>query len=374
MGLRRYFGVLYGILVVLIVAIAIWWIVFLTQEGRTYEQLQIQRMTTDRIHAEEMIRSVPEIKVDPAGKLGGTYPHLLFHETADGVRVEIDPAAIASVKKEARSRQRMFTAEGIFFLLLLGAGTTILTLAYRSERDFKRARELFLTGATHELKTPLASLHLYTETLDRPELEGGDRSRIRACMLKDIQRLETLVEQILALGYEEEETRSQRTTLNLAEEVRTVLAEMDGFLRGHQTTVETDLPSGHYIRGNRFIFALVLRNLLSNAVLHSPSPVRVVVTLNRSGPWIRLAVRDWGPGIGRADRKRIFKEFLRGEGVGNSEPDLEDKRHRPIGAGLGLYLVKRKVEMMGGDVELESEVGKGSVFTLILPATEKEQV
>ncbi len=373
MVLRRYYGLLYGVLVVLIVALGAWWVIFLTQEGRNYERYQLQRMATDRIHAEYLIRTVPEVQSDPTGQLGETYPHLIFRATEDGITAEIDSLAVARVQREARRRQRMFTGEGIFFLLLLAAGTTILTLAYRSERAFKRARELFLTGATHELKTPLASLRLYTETLDRPELGAEESGRIRTRMLEDIGRLELLAEQILALGYEEEDSRSRYESLDVAEEVQAVLAEMDGFIRGHGARVETDLLPDQFVRGQRFVFALVLRNLLSNAVLHSPPPARVAITSAREGQWLRLSVQDHGPGIPRAERKRIFQEFVRAVDRGGSHAPLKEGHRHSAGAGLGLYLVKRKMEMMGGKVELDSEVGKGSTFTLALPVHGKEE-
>jgi signal transduction histidine kinase len=359
--LRRYFGVLYGILVALIVAIGVWWVIFLTHEGNRHERYELQRMATEREHAAQLIQNVPEIWADPQKHLGATYPDLIFRETADGVQVDIAPESIARVQREAQRWRRMFTAEGVFFLVLLAAGTTILTVAYRSEREFKRARELFLTSATHELKTPLASLRLYTETLDRPELGGKEGAAIRQRMLQDIQRLESLLEQILAMGYEEAAGLGKREILDLAAETRTILAEMDSFFTGHSAQVATDLPGGHHVLGQRFVLSMMLRNLLVNAVVHSRPPARVSLALSRQGRWVRLAVRDQGPGIARRDRKRIFEGFVR-----LAEPG--DQSRPPTGAGLGLYLVKRKAELMGGRVELESEVGHGSTFTLVLPA------
>jgi signal transduction histidine kinase len=370
MVLRRYFGLLYGTLVVLIVALGVWWVYFLTSEGRTHEQIQLQRLSTDQIQANYLIQTVPQIAADPASHLSETYPHLLFRETATGYEAEIDPEAIDQVRQEVRRRQRMFTAEGIFFLLLLAAGTTILTLAFRSEREFKRARELFLTGATHELKTPLASLRLYTETLQRPNLKAASAERIHAHMVEDVERLENLVEQILALGYDEEGAGSHREVLDVGQETRDVLGELEGFLAGHGATVATDLPAEHLVWGQRFIFSLLLRNLLSNAVYHSRGPARIHITLGRDGAWVRLAVKDSGPGISRAERKNIFKEFVRGAETRGPEAEKSVTNQQHNGAGLGLYLVKRKVEMMGGKVELDSKPGEGATFTLVMPAYE----
>lgn len=366
MRLKRYFGLLYAVLVLLIVSIGVWWVVFLSYEGSRYEKFQLARMEADSTNAALLINAVPEIRDDPKGKLGDVYPHLTFREVRGGFEVSIDPAAVSEVRREAGRRRRMFTAEGIFLLCLLAAGSTILTLAYRSEREFKRARELFLAGATHELKTPLASLRLYTETLGRERLGEKEATGIRERMLEDVSRLETLLEQILALGYDEDAARSLAEVFDAGEEAEGVLQDMQGYLSAHEAAVETDLPAGHRIRAPRLVFALVLRNLVSNAVSHSDSPARVRVTLQRSGSWLRLAVRDWGPGIARKHRERIFRGFSRVIGAG-SEGRNSGR------AGLGLYLVKRQTEMMGGRVELGSEVGEGSTFTLVLPACDGDR-
>jgi len=370
--LRRRLGLLYGILVTLILVMGVWWVYFLNQDARSYEQYRRQHMSLDRLQAIRLLETSETIRTDPAGQLGEVYPFLLFTPTATGHDVSIDPAALDAVRHEARRRQRMFAAEGIFFLLLLAAGTTVLTLAYRSERAFKQARELFLAGATHELKTPLASLRLYLETLERTDLTPADAARIRPRMLEDLERLENLVEQILALGYLDSadptanlggESQSLTESLDVACETRQVVADLVNLFERHGVDLQLELPEGLFIRGRSFDFSLALRNLLTNAVFHSPSPAVVRLSLFRDGDWIRLAVRDSGPGIPRQDRERIFAGFVR-------LPSAADSSRRSRGAGLGLYLVRHKAECLGGRVELASEPGHGSTFTLVLPATD----
>lgn len=365
MSLRRHLGLLYGILVLLIAAIGVWWIVFLTYEGRDYERSQLDRMAADRANAALLLRSSPEIRADPERHLGAAYPYLAFRGSGDSLEVAIRPEAVAEVKHEAGRRKRMFTAEGSFLLLLLAAGSTILVLSYRSEREFKRARELFLTGATHELKTPLASLRLYTETLGRSEIGAREAARIRGSMLDDVERLETLLEQILALGYEDDASQNSWEVLDPAEETKKILGGMQGYLTAHNARVETDLPQGHSLSAPRSILALVIRNLITNAVRHSPSPAEVSVSLRKEGHWLRLAVKDRGPGIPRKFHQKIFDGYVHVDDEGG----LSRKSDR---AGLGLYLVRRQTRMMGGRVELESDVGEGSTFTLVLPALDRE--
>ncbi|MFH1845863.1 MAG: HAMP domain-containing sensor histidine kinase, partial [bacterium] len=243
-------------------------------------------------------------------------------------------------------------------------------LAYRSERAFKQARELFLAGATHELKTPLASLRLYLETLERPDLSAADAARIRPRMLEDLERLENLVEQILALGYLdstdpttdlENGHQSLAESLDVASETRQVVADLVNLAERHGAKLHLELTTGLFIRGQSFDFSLALRNLITNAIFHSPPPASVRLSTKRDGDWIRLAVRDGGPGIPRQDRERIFAGFVRLDRAAGSS-------RRQRGAGLGLYLVRHKAECLGGRVEVASEPGQGSTFTLVLPA------
>jgi signal transduction histidine kinase len=254
----------------------------------------------------------------------------------------------------------MFLWEGLFFLLLLLAAATILVVALRREREFKRARELFLAGATHEFKTPLASLRLYAETLNRAELPAAERGRIRGLMVEDIKRLEGLVNQVLAMSGEELFREEPRQRLDLAAECHAVLQDLAGYLAGRGARVTTDLPPHHEVLGQRLPLALALRNLIQNAVKFSPPPAAVDVRLRRRGRWHELAVRDRGPGIPRRLHAKVFECFYSGD------------EKRP-GAGLGLYLVRRNAERLGGRVELRSAEGQGATFTLRLPAYEGEE-
>lgn len=356
--MRNRLGLLYGILVVLLLAIGVWWVYFLSSEGRLYEEYRLQQMDTDRLHASFLIQADPTIAADPALHLGSSFPHIVFERRQDGWRTAVDPAVVAAIRGEARRKRNMILAEGLVFLVALAAGSAILVLSVRSENRFKQARELFLAGATHELKTPLASLRLAAETLGRDDVRQDDRARLRANLVADVTRLEGLVDELLAMSAEANLDRVRRERLDLVAAVRHVLEDLERYRRDHDAVFELETGGPAHVLGSPQTFDLALRNLLLNAVRHCPAPVTVQVAVEPGTRWHRVTVRDDGPGIPRRLHEKVFECFVTGDGTGGGES----------GAGLGLYLVSRNVAELGGRVELDSEPGAGSAFTMILPA------
>ncbi len=351
-------GFIYGILVGLLVIMGIWWMYFLTSESSAHAEFRRQKLVNDRLHAAFLIRSDPLVAADPQGHLGRMFPHLVFSSEGKQVHVDINPMVLREIEHEATKTRNMFLFEGLFFMALLLAGSVILVLSWRSEARYVQARELFLAGAAHEFKTPLASLKLYTETLGRTGLKEGDSQLIRGHMGQDIVRLERLVNEVLAMSASDAFTMAPRSRMDLVEETSVILRELAGFIRENDSVLEFQHDEQVFMEGLKVPFGLALRNLIVNAVNHSPEGVSILVTLRRGTRKHRLTVKDNGPGIPRRLQGRIFECFYSGSREGKAS----------AGTGLGLYLVRRNIETLGGSVELESEEGKGSAFTLVLPA------
>nr|MEE4267956.1 HAMP domain-containing sensor histidine kinase [Candidatus Krumholzibacteria bacterium] len=357
--MKRRRGLLYGILVGLLLVMGVWWMYFLTHEASVHAQFKRQKLANDKLHASFLIQSDPRVMADPERWLGQSFPHLTFTRGPHSVDVSIDPAVLKEVDDQARRTRNMFLFEGLFFMVLLAAGSTILVLSWRSEARFVQARELFLAGATHEFKTPLASLKLYTETLGRQGLKESDSRRIRDRMIEDVGRLERLVNEVLSMSAEDTFASGPRSTVDLVRETNEVILDLEGFARDHDSFIEFQHQDAHFISGQAVPFALALRNLLVNAIKHADEGVSILVTLTHQRGWHHLAVKDNGPGIPRRLQGRVFDCFYsKGPGRGPAG-----------GSGLGLYLVKRNIKALGGRVTLDSEEGKGSTFTLILPAS-----
>ncbi len=366
MNVRRHLGWLYIILTILLIVMAVWWVILLTQEAQARTEAQLQKLAADRLHAVFLLQTSPEIAADPAGKLGASFPHLRYRQTPDGVDVIIAPEVRDKIHNDARRRRNMMIWEGIFFLALIAAGSSVLLLAHRREQALERTRELFLAGVTHEFKTPLASLRLYAETLARSDLDDAARVGIRSRLVEDAKRLEGLVNQVLALSDEEGFRQEPRRRLDLGQECQTVLADLAGYIADHRTQVRSDLPAGHFVLGQELTLNLALRNLIHNAVRHGGESPRVTITLRRDDTWHRLTVSDDGPGIPRRLHTKVFECFYSGSSSTGGD--------QSAGTGLGLYLVKRNVETLGGRIELESAEQQGATFTVILPVYAGEEI
>jgi len=360
-ALRSRMGLLYALLVTMICALGVWWIYYLTVEGRLYVDHSLQKLTNDRLHAACLISTDPEVRSDPERWLGPSFPSLVFRRTPHGIETDIDPGVVAEITAEGRRRRNMFLYEGGFFLLLLTAGSTILAVSWRHAERFKQARELFLAGATHEFKTPLASLRLYTETLAREGLPEEARERIQRRMVLDVVRLENLVDDMLAMSADDTFAVGPRVRLDLAQEAQAVIDDLRPLATDHGARFELQADGEAAVMGQRLFFALALRNLLVNAVKHSPGPVVVAVRVERGNRAHRVVVTDNGPGIPRRLHEKVFECFYSTTG---------NQRHG--GTGLGLYLVRRNIESIGGKVALLSEEGQGCTFTLTLPAAPAE--
>lgn len=359
--MRSRMGFFYAVLVAMLCALGVWWIYYLTDEGRLYVEHSLQKMANDRLHAAFLIRTDPEVRADPERWLGPSFPNLVFRRTPHGIETEIDPRVVAQVAAEGRRRRNMFLYEGAFFLVLLFAGSTILVLSWRHAERFKQARELFLAGATHEFKTPLASLRLYSETLAREGVPEEARARIQTRMVQDVIRLENLVDDMLAMSADDTFAMGPRVRMDLREEAQKVLDDLRPLATDHGARFDLHAEGGAVVSGQRLFFALALRNLLVNAVKHSRSPVTVVVRVEPGDRHHRVIVADNGPGIPKKLQQKVFDCFFSTTG-----------HQRQGGTGLGLYLVRRNIESIGGKVDLQSEEGQGCTFTLTLPAAPAE--
>jgi signal transduction histidine kinase len=253
---------------------------------------------------------------------------------------------------------------GIIFFLVLIFGLVLNTTFLIREIRRNEQHDAFINAVTHELKTPIASIRLYLETLKTREVDEEKRQEFYNIMLADSERLLLTVEQVLRAGRSlHKRRRISNSKINIGEMVRECL-ELTRVRYGlndvHLIYSESPEATTARVSGDVDELRAAFSNLLDNAVKYSGEEVRVAVSVSALDEK-RLAVRvaDSGIGIPNAQLKRIFKRFYR-------VPDRFMARVK--GTGLGLFIVHSVVKKHGGKVFAESAgLGQGSTFTVLLP-------
>jgi len=259
---------------------------------------------------------------------------------------------------------------GIIFFGAIAAGLVLNTIFLVREIRRNEQHDSFINAVTHELKTPIASIRLYLQTLQRREIDELQRRHFYELMLLDTDRLLQTVEQVLKAGAAaQKKSPARRLPLKFDALVRECLdlARTRHHLQADDLTYRESLgaaPNGHGARvvGDPEELRTAVSNLLDNAVKYSPKGVHISVELevpNDNAERLVLRVRDRGVGIPRQELKRIFKRFYR-----VTQRSLAQVK----GTGLGLFIVRSIARKHGGRVFAESEgAGKGTTVTLELP-------
>jgi two-component system phosphate regulon sensor histidine kinase PhoR len=222
-------------------------------------------------------------------------------------------------------------------------------------------RRDFVANVSHELRTPLTAIRGFAETLRSSEVPVEQRRQYLDVILRHADRLTALIEDLLELSRIEGGTRDLALEpVDIGALARSLLQDLKPRLEaGRMTAVVQAGPAPAAALTDRRALEQVLLNLLDNAIKYSEPGGRIEITLTGSPDGVRIDVSDTGMGIPEADRARIFERFYR----------VEKARSRDLGGtGLGLSIVKHLVQALDGEVFVASREGKGTTFTLRLPA------
>ena len=250
---------------------------------------------------------------------------------------------------------------GTTFIALLLAGVIIYLVLMVKAINLTRRQSNFIDSVTHELKSPLASMKLGLQTLSRRQMSHEQQTEFYRFMLDDIERLDRLINQILAAGrLDSERIDGQAEDVDLGEFLQQCAATVCTAYRVPPETVRLECEACT-VRARPAELDLIFRNLLDNAVKYGGSPPQVEVTLRRGAAGTaRARITDNGRGIPRPLRRKIFGRFVR---LG-----LELEREKP-GTGLGLYIVRTLVKRLRGQILVRDGGRKsGTTFEVVLPA------
>jgi signal transduction histidine kinase len=251
---------------------------------------------------------------------------------------------------------------GIIFFGFIIAGIILNTIFLVREMRRSEQHDSFINAVTHELKTPIASIRLYLETLQSRDLSQPQRERFYGIMLEDTDRLMQTVEQVLRAGHLGHKNKKNFHRLDMGEIVRecTMLAETRHHLEPGSIRLLDYTLSPPFVQGDSEELRSAVSNLLENAVKYSPGNIAITVELQDEAADLLVRVTDKGQGIPQGELKRIFRRFYR--------VNVRLRQRVTTGTGLGLFIVRGIAQRHGGSAYASSEgEGRGATVTLRLP-------
>jgi len=266
-------------------------------------------------------------------------------------------AYIPQEDAQLAKRIGMVFGEGAVFLFILIFGIYRIRKGIAKEFELQKRQNNFLLTVTHELKTPLAALKLYLQTLQKHNLTEEKKESIIDGALSENERLVQLIENILNTSRAENkafELNKETIDLSLLSAQLTERYQK----RYKSLQFKIDIPNGLYLKADPNMLETILVNLLENAIKYGGATQEIAIKAVPLDRFITLTISDEGPGIAANERTHIFEKFYR---IGN-----EDTR-KASGSGLGLYLVAELVHLHKGQVRCQENHPRGCVFEVILP-------
>jgi len=262
-----------------------------------------------------------------------------------------------------RSRRSLVAAGVALMALVIAAASYAVFRAVNHELSVAALQSEFVATVSHEFRTPLTAMRHLTEMLEEGGTPSDRLAQYYRALAHETRRLHRLVENLLDFGriesgrrtYALEKTDAFTAVAQIVEEFR-----HSGAASQHQLEI-APVDQTFRIYADREALALALRNLLDNAVKYSPAASPISIGVRERGRFVDISVKDRGPGIPRNEQRRVLRRFVRG----SAARALDVK-----GTGIGLAIIDRIVRAHGGRIEIESEPGTGSIFTIALPRAE----
>ncbi|WP_210479614.1 cell wall metabolism sensor histidine kinase WalK [Naasia sp. SYSU D00948] len=243
----------------------------------------------------------------------------------------------------------------------LGIRYVLLLVEDRSEAlRLEEVRRDFVANISHELKTPIGAITLLSEALDSAADDPQGVRRFAARMSTEAQRLSRITQEIIDLSrLQAADALKSPELVHIDHVVASAIDQNSVAAAAHRIEVRRGGEKRTTVYGDEALLIMAVHNLIANAIQYSPDGGRIGVGVRRVDDLVEIAVTDQGIGIAEEDRDRVFERFYR----------VDRARSRNTGgSGLGLAIVKHVVQNHGGEVRLWSQPGRGSTFTLRIPA------
>lgn len=271
-----------------------------------------------------------------------------------------DQEFIARMHEQEISRQIMLGSEGVLFLAVIIFGAWLIYRALVVTEAMKARQHNFLLSVTHELKTPIASLRVYLDTLESPKIADEKKRQVIPRMKQDTVRLERMVNNILeATRFDQHKYLLDPTEVDLSRLVSEAVNYLNQTAEEVPRTVTVDIQPDVFIEADPKALRRAIDAMLENSLkYHDGKQIRIDIRLEQSDDQVVLTIADQGVGFDPKESESLFDRFYR---VGNEMTRSAD------GTGLGLYLCREIIRAHGGDVRAISEgIGQGARFTVEL--------
>ncbi len=266
-----------------------------------------------------------------------------------------------SIEQLVRKERQLYLVLLVGIIAVMFIGIYVMIRAVMHESEVSRMKSEFVSNVSHELKTPLALIRMFGETLDTGIVTDEKKRReFYSIIRKESERLTQLINNVL--DFSRMDAGSKEYNFEEADLVKVVRSSLEAYkfhIRDNGFEIESELPDElKMLRIDKDAISQALLNLLGNAVKYSEEKKYIRVGVRKDLSSALISVTDKGVGIPKEELKKIFDKFYR---VTNT------KAKKTRGSGLGLTLAKQIIEAHAGTIEVESEIGKGSKFTIIIP-------
>lgn len=250
--------------------------------------------------------------------------------------------------------------------LHLGRGQVlILAQDLTATIQLDQTRRDFVANISHELKTPIGSITLLVDAIQAAINEPEQLKKFLNSLGVEAERLSLLVQDIIQLSkVQAKDVLAEAKEVKLAFAIADAIDQTSTLAKKKNIAIKSQVKKDAVVSGNPEMLTALFKNLLENALHYSPEDAKVVVKCKQKGKMIEVSITDTGVGIPKSEQERIFERFYR----------VDPSRSRATGGtGLGLSIAKHIVNQHGGEISVKSKEGKGSTFTVSLPAKQAEQ-
>lgn len=264
---------------------------------------------------------------------------------------------LLKIEQDYKKKKYMILGEGMVFGISLILGMWFIQRAYNRELENSRKQKNFLMSVTHELKSPVASISLISETLLKRKLSPEKVNELHSSILSESQRLEKLISNLLlasrinnAYPYNFEDV-----------EIKELIVKVVKFMQLNYPDVHiaVDIPTSPIqVQADKESLVSVFTNLLENSIKYSLTPAQIRITLSESAKNVKIVFSDLGFGIPDSEKEKVIQQFYR---IGNEET------RQTKGTGLGLYIVHKIIEAHRGKLKITDNKPTGTTFTVVLP-------